>query len=96
MVKKCKVGLICCYQDPAHSSSSMFLGMSVKDCDTDSLECKQGMGEERNVLSVSFRADYASQEQVEEIRDLLEKAVMKICRDKDLIGENSIPSLRGA
>ena len=89
MVKKCKVGLICCYQDPAPSSSSMVsTTMSEENCGKGTLECKEGMGEERNVLSVSFRADYASLEQEEEIKDLLETAVRKICRDKDLMGEN--------
>ena len=69
--------------------------MSPDHCVKASLECMEEMGEARLLLSMkNFCAEYATQEQVEEIKGLIEKIVEKSCNTDGSVKDNkSLPGI---
>ena len=89
LVRKCKMGVwrsslapdLCCYQGKAYSPGTIVSStMSLDHCVKASLECMEEMGEAKLLLNMkNFCAEYATQEQVEEIKGLIEKTDEKSC-----------------
>ena len=72
---------LCCYQGKAYSPGTIVSStMSLDHCVKAGLECMEQMGETKLLLNMkNFCAEYATQEQVEDIKDLIEKTIEKSC-----------------
>jgi len=76
---------VCCYEGKAYPTDTILsTTMSEDHCVKASIECKEDGGKARMTLGMeNFCADYATQEQVEEIKDLLVKAFEPNCETAD-------------
>ena len=104
LIKKCKDGVwrtslnptVCCYERKAHPPNTIVsTAMSEDLCVKASLECKENGGEARLELSMkNFCAQYVTQHEVEEIKNLVEKTFLKDCKT-DSSEQTSNQLLRG-
>ena len=83
---------LCCYEGKAFPVGTIASTTWSEDhCVEARVECKEEDGEARMVLGMeNFCAEYATQEQVEEIKDLLVNTFEDVCGTADSVTESEI------